>query len=261
MSDSKNSEHSDVLISKKIEDSGNVSTEWSNQTVLIVTCASFTIFVIAEIVGAFASNSLSLLGDAAAMSVDVFTYLSNIYVERVKARSGGHVDAKTRFIIDVIVPSISVFALVIVSIYVTLDAIRIIAHPSSSDGDDVNVYFLYGFSCANMVVDLLSSYMFYAKKDSVFETVDGNLLANSSQAEEVNEDKKGINLNMMSALTHVGGDTLRTIAVFISAVVSSATSISSDITDAWAAVVVTITIFALIIPLVNEIVKAALKSQ
>lgn len=43
----------------------------SNQYVLIVTCGSFLMFVIAEIVGALASNSLSLLGDAAAMSIDV----------------------------------------------------------------------------------------------------------------------------------------------------------------------------------------------
>ena len=44
--------------------------------------------MICEIVGALASNSLSLLGDAAAMSVDVFSYFANMYAERVKARDG-----------------------------------------------------------------------------------------------------------------------------------------------------------------------------
>lgn len=45
----------------------------SNITILIVTTILFTCFVVAEIIGAFASNSLSLLGDAFAMSVDAFT--------------------------------------------------------------------------------------------------------------------------------------------------------------------------------------------
>ena len=47
--------------------------ELSNQLLLKVAAFSFLIFVLAEVVGALASNSLSLLGDAAAMSVDVFT--------------------------------------------------------------------------------------------------------------------------------------------------------------------------------------------
>ena len=44
---------------------------FSNQTVLSITCISFSLFVIAEAIGAIAGNSWSLLGDAAAMSVDV----------------------------------------------------------------------------------------------------------------------------------------------------------------------------------------------
>ena len=47
--------------------------ELSNQVLLRVAAFSFLAFVLAEVVGAVASNSLSLLGDAAAMSVDVFT--------------------------------------------------------------------------------------------------------------------------------------------------------------------------------------------
>lgn len=54
-------------------------SRFSNQTVLAITCGSFATFVIAEIVGALASNSLALLGDAAAMSVDVFTVSSTNY--------------------------------------------------------------------------------------------------------------------------------------------------------------------------------------
>ena len=44
-----------------------------NQKILIFTTVAFLLFVIAEFVGAIISGSLSLLGDAGAMSVDVFT--------------------------------------------------------------------------------------------------------------------------------------------------------------------------------------------
>lgn len=44
-----------------------------NNTILTISAISFLLFVIAEFIGAFASNSLSLLGDAGAMSIDVFT--------------------------------------------------------------------------------------------------------------------------------------------------------------------------------------------
>lgn len=51
----------------------------SNQRILIFTCAAFFIYVVSEYVGASISGSLSLLGDAAAMSVDVFTVSSSCH--------------------------------------------------------------------------------------------------------------------------------------------------------------------------------------
>jgi Co/Zn/Cd efflux system component len=44
-----------------------------NQDVLLLTSILFFLFVVAEFVGAVEGNSLSLLGDAVAMSIDVFT--------------------------------------------------------------------------------------------------------------------------------------------------------------------------------------------
>lgn len=44
-----------------------------NQRILIFTTVAFLLFALAEFVGAIISGSLSLLGDAGAMSVDVFT--------------------------------------------------------------------------------------------------------------------------------------------------------------------------------------------
>ena len=60
----------------------------SNKRLLQVLSLSFFLFVVAEIVGAIYSESLSLLGDAAAMSVDVVSYFTNMYAEHVKEVSG-----------------------------------------------------------------------------------------------------------------------------------------------------------------------------
>eukprot|EP01035_Chromulina_nebulosa_P020436 gene20436-26518_t len=230
------------------------NNEYSNQFVLAVTCASFGMFVAAEIIGALASNSLSLLGDASAMSVDVFTYFTNMWAERIKSRDGG-IDERTRLILEVAIPSFSVTALIGVTIYVTIDAFNVILYPSEN-GENVNVLFLYGFSVANMFVDILSSYMFYSKGKAAFlhQTEKSDF---PTKYENSTGQPKKKNLNMISAFTHVGGDSLRTLSVFVAAVISTLSSVPSDICDAWAAIFVTITIFALIIPLIVEIYKAA----
>jgi Co/Zn/Cd efflux system component len=62
------------------------------------------------------------------------------------------------------------------------------------------------------------------------------------------------NLNMLSAFTHIGGDTLRTISVFLAALISTLFGINSDICDAWAAILVSVTIVLIMIPLIQDIV-------
>ena len=61
---------------------------------------------------------------------------------------------------------------------------------------------------------------------------------------------------MASAFTHVGADTLRTLAVFVAALVSVLSSASGSACDAVAAMVVTVTIVAAVIPLMKEIYAA-----
>lgn len=52
----------------------------TNQSLLIMTSSLFLLFAVSEIIGAALSNSLSLFGDAAAMSVDVCYYLTFVSV-------------------------------------------------------------------------------------------------------------------------------------------------------------------------------------
>jgi Co/Zn/Cd efflux system component len=79
--------------------------------------------------------------------------------------------------------------------------------------------------------------------------------AAASSAPSSSSTKK--NLNMMSAFTHVSGDTVRTLSVLTAATVSLVTGIDGDICDAWAAIVVGLTIVAMTAPLVLDIVATA----
>jgi Co/Zn/Cd efflux system component len=291
-----------------------------NTKILLITTIAFTLFVIAEIIGALVSNSISLLGDAMAMSVDVVTYLSNIYAERVKSKSvdGKSLDLQAQIVIDVIVPIFSAFALIGISIYVLSTAFDTLSNfDRNEEVGRVKIEFLYGFATANMGIDLLSMFMFYTRGWSTFQDLhsqddegvgdekeeesesdtlknaqsrdasdvaainelkdnidEGNSLvaqtsktskqssrklekdtAASNQITKKEKEKKK-NVNMLSALVHVGCDTLRTLSVFIAAIVSSSTDIPGTLCDAWAAIIVTLTIFVMLIPLLIEIVRS-----
>ena len=220
----------------------------------------FGAFVVCEIIGALASNSLSLLGDAAAMSVDVFSYFANMYAERVKSKDG-ELSVDTRWILQVYIPLFSVMCLLGVTAWITSDAIRVIISPS--DDDDVDVLYLYLFASGNLVIDIISYYLFHKNWNTVFNDEamqKRNSIVNRSESLELkvsvdSTDRK--NVNMMSAFTHVGGDTLRTTSVFIAAIIATTGVASGELCDAWAANVVTVTIICMVIPLLQEIYKSS----
>ena len=128
-----------------------------------------------------------------------------------------------------------------------------------------------------MVVDILASAMFaWRGGDGLRTTVEdpylNPLLGDQDIKEKVfSADEEAaridsvikpslssrINLNMYAALTHVGGDTLRTISVFVAAVVATATNIPNNVCDAWAAIIVTVTIIMVVCPLIYHIYQAA----
>ena len=167
--------------------------------------------------------------------------------------------------LEVYIPSFSVCALIGVTGWITSDAIQVII--SDERDDDVGVAFLYGFACANFLIDVICSGLFYLKRKDVLLSEPLILASERSTTLEIDEDKKQkedmkqkANLNMISALTHVGGDTMRTVSVFIAAVISTAGQPSS-LCDAWATIVVCFTICIAVIPLVKEIYKAATEKK
>lgn len=269
----------------------------TNHALLRIACFSFGIFVIAVIIGALESGALSLLGDGAAMGVDVITYLANMYAEH--KRQHGSISNQTKWIFRVIIPSFALCSLLAVTGWITSDAVSLLVSPSIGTTDDLDVSFLWGFATANIFVDALCTAAFYARGRSVFyheleealfntesnipTLVPGSIGdadANDSCVESVKEETnstiiesemrlettndtdsvasvKEVNLNMLSAFTHISADTLRTITIFVAAAVSTATSIRGDVVDAYAAIIVTGIIICICFPLGYEIFKAA----
>lgn len=177
-----------------------------------------------------------------------------MYAEFVKAKYGV-LDDGTRRVLEVYIPTFSVSALIAITCWILCDAIRIIQ--SRGIDDDVNIYFLWGFSVANFLVDFISSLLFYFRHTPL----------RSIQLDSTCVDIgirpliPRLNLNMLSALTHVAGDTMRTVSVFVAAFISTVFHQPGSLCDAWASVAVSITIFICVIPLCREIVKEAFRNQ
>ena len=68
-----------VKFLKVLSVSSAMSYLLNNQSLLIMTSSLFLLFAVSEIIGAALSNSLSLFGDAAAMSVDVSSQTNRIF--------------------------------------------------------------------------------------------------------------------------------------------------------------------------------------
>ena len=134
----------------------------TNHALLRIACFSFGIFVIAVIIGALESGALSLLGDGAAMGVDVITYLANMYAE-YKAQNG--ISNQAKWIFRVIIPSFALCSLLAVTGWIT---VALLVSPSIDSDEDLDVSFLWGFATANIFVDVLCTAAFYIRGRSVF---------------------------------------------------------------------------------------------
>lgn len=226
------------------------------------------------------ANSLSLLGDAAAMSIDVFTYGGNLYAEYVK---GSELSPMKKVLSQIAIPVFSLFCLLAVTIWVAIDAYLRLRR---SKEVAVALNLMYIFATINFCVDVCCIVLFFYRRNVFFEKSNHTRLPFSDDDWSVHEDSESAvcmtdihaventklvrdngtdipcemdhasdepNLNMMSAITHVGGDTLRTVAVLAAAVVSSLFDIDPQITDAWAGIAVSITIVIAVTPLVYSV--------
>lgn len=306
-----------------------------NSQVLKLTTLLFFVFTLAELVGGYVSNSLSLLDDAYAMLLDVITYLLNLYAEEVKV-SNREVSIFEAFAINSLIPIASIIVLLVLCTKIMLESITTVRNPPAVN--DVDVSYMYIFSLTNFVIDVIVVGAFiYRGKDIFYEKVmdfkhlrinhhkksndtrekyltgskyqavemqnncrrvdsdddndndngdnmnrleenvpllshknghrntnsksNGNSNSSSSNNSSGNSSSssgnKSMNMVMMTAFSHVGGDSLRTLAVFAASVISTTTGADPDICDAWSALVSCIGIILGCLYLLMEVGKKA----
>lgn len=185
---------------------------------------------------------------------------------------------QVQIVFEILVPMFSVACLLSVTIYVAVDASDVLVHKTTTE--DIDVLYLYGFATANAIIDIASSYVFFRNGvaiDVFYSNVSqktedtGPFQATAkfhAESRECPEDAvsppsllehKKVNLNMLSAFTHLTGDSLRTASVFVAALFSTFTGVPSQICDAWAAIAVSISIIFMVIPLMIEIFQSCRK--
>lgn len=208
-----------------------------SEVALFVAFVSFFVFAVVELMYAFISNSLALLGDAAAMIVDSCTYLGNFVAIKMTKKSGVSW-------LSIAGPFISAVALTGVMIYVLQDAISELL---AADNDGVRLSIVLIFGSANLLLDIINLVLFYAFPDAykaILTFTDPDVL----------EQDGG--LNIRSALTHVLADTYRSIAVIVAALTAMYNSnVSSSNADAVAAIAVEIPIFAMCIQMMAAVLR------
>lgn len=145
--------------------------EVNNEYVLNVAFFSFFIFMMVQAAFAIIARSQSMLADSMAMSVDAFTYLFNLAAERLKHRSSKRDDDANipieekkrrkkimRLYLEFIPPTISITALVAVSIQAFMEAMSTIVNYGSdtNDEDAPDAQLMLIFSGINLGLDILN---------------------------------------------------------------------------------------------------------
>lgn len=285
----------------------------SNQYLLGTAFVTFMSFALVQLVFSFIADSEAMKGDSAAMIVDALTYLFNWIAEYRKDNfdlegaaivpSGDDVGGlpdevtqgrlgitsssqrayrKAELQLEIIPPLLSVATLVIVTVSVTFDAIKVLSRSQpASDDSQPNVDLMFGFSTFNVTLDFINVLCFakarhlfgyrtvaplevdpneiYAR-DSHFDEGNDSRRAESLIPSTVGEDWQQTNLNMCSAYTHVLADTLRSLAVILASGVAKATSaVTPEEADALAAIAVSFLIAISLVPLCKGLVLGVLE--
>jgi hypothetical protein len=146
---------------------------------------SFVLFMMVQAVFAYIAKSQAMIADCEAMSVDAITYLLNLCAERYKNRpytpyelsvlslpQRQHRRALSKCYLEFIPPTISVVTLILVTIFTLQDATTSLLtiatkhaaatnNTTAMSGDDdddttVSIPIMFGFSFANLLLDLMN---------------------------------------------------------------------------------------------------------
>ncbi len=146
------------------------------------------------------------------------------------------------------------------TLWITISAVTIILEGGTDYSVDLTI--LWTLSTINLVIDLCSALLFYCQGKEILQSP--NKIDYIDQESVEIEDQSLLyhtNLNMLSTLTHVSGDLMRTISVLAAAILSSLFNLNTSLCDAWASIVVSITIVMIVCPLFRELINASFDSR
>ena len=258
-----------------------------------VAFLSFLLFTTLQLFFAILAKSQAMMADCAAMYVDVVTYLFNFLAERLKhgrKDMSAHELRLRRLLLELVPPSISVITLLAVTILALRDAFRILWLDDVTVQPDLVI--MLAFSALNLLLDVVNVGCF-ARVDQAVGVVSTSFgvqhatngtvpnertpLTKVSVAmgdADTDDEDDGIlslpdsehahgamNLNMCSAWTHVCADTLRSVAVLISAGIAFLLPqvLTPADADSYGAIVVSLIILVSLVPLIQGLFATAVK--
>jgi hypothetical protein len=161
-------------------ENGRLPSKPTNEYVLNVAFYSFVGFMIIQAIFALIANSEAMLADSEAMSVDAFTYLFNLWAERIKKKPQSGPDSGVsvvlqdyrqelrRLYLELIPPAISVATLIMVTVFTLKDALQTMyGSESGPEDEDVDISIMLFFSGLNLLLDVVNVTCF-ARAGSAF---------------------------------------------------------------------------------------------
>jgi Co/Zn/Cd efflux system component len=183
----KRSSTHDCLSSEREDDCRNAERQRqednksSNEKVLGIAFVSFFSFACLQLVFAFVAGSDAMLGDSSAMMVDSMTYFLNWIAEKRKIGLSQNQFAshsselseqqwewqrqKSILYLELLPPLVSVSTLLVVTSIVTHKAAAVLyavwSHQENeSSHNEPNIDLMFGFSCFNLMLDMLNVFCF-----------------------------------------------------------------------------------------------------
>lgn len=172
---------------------------------LAVTAFLFFTISVAQTVGAVVANSEAMMADVISMYVDTLTYFLNMLVEVCDS-------PRWRLRLELIVPAVSLTALVYFTVQQLRESLSTLREWPQAAGDDVSPSIVFGFAAWGLLFDALSLWAFMRNGDR--------------------------QVNMKSALMHVGADFLRSGTTLVDSALIAVFPFDSVKMDAWSSIVV-----------------------
>jgi len=194
---------------------------------IFVTMLLFATITSAQFGAAYIAKSLALLADCGSMTIDTVSYAVNLYAECV--------DSKYQERNQLIATALSIFILLGITGYVIWDSCNILRCDPNLQQNDVNAYIVFGFGAGGVVFDLIG----------LFALGQGKKEKSTSAAD----------LNLYSAGLHVIADLMRSTTTLIESILIWFYNYESNVTDAWAALIVSSLILLPCLQMIREWVK------